>query len=101
MSFYELDPTVEVIFGPSGTDLEYLTILLALKAGESRIHNFVLGANEVGSGIEFAAEGQYFSDKTPIDNAPKKVGESIEGMPSDKVSTAYIPIRNTQGKVYS
>src|SRR5699024_2045662 len=100
-TFYELDPDVEIIFGPSGTDMEYLTILFALKAGESHIHNIVLGANEVGSGIEFAAEGQYFSDRTPIDNALKKVGESIEGMPSDRVSTAYIPIRNTRGEVYS
>ena len=47
---YSVADEVEIVFAPSGTDLEYVALACAAGKGESGIHNILLGADEVGSG---------------------------------------------------
>lgn len=98
--FYELDPTNEIVFGPSGTDVEFIALAISRKHNNQGVHNIILGANEVGSGIENAAKGCYFSPETPKGKTVK-VGAVIEGFESYDISTAYLPIRTSGGNVIS
>jgi hypothetical protein len=97
-NFYELEPSTDIIFGPSGTDMEYMAIVIAEKPSKEGVHNIVLGANEVGSGIKYAAKAQFFSAITPT-KKEQKIGDYLEGFGHH--SSAFIPIRSGLGKVYS
>jgi hypothetical protein len=98
--YYELEPSTDIIFGPSGTDMEYMVIAIVEKASKTGTHNIILGANEVGSGIKYAAKGQFFSTITPT-KKEQKVGGYIKGFSPDHHSVAFLPIRNGLGNVYS
>lgn len=96
---YMLEPTVDIIFGPSGTDVEYLSLVVSDKSSAANgVHNIILAVEEVGSGIENAALGRYFSELTPTgEKVP--VGKVIEGFNPDRISTGYIAIRDKNGDV--
>lgn len=96
--FYKLDPSVDFVFGPSGTDVEYIALALTDKKSEKGVHNIVLGADEVGSGIENAAQGRYFSELTPSGQKVNK-GEVIQGFIPNRLSVTFINIRNEEGEV--
>src|SRR5699024_5179239 len=98
--FYELEPSTDIVFGPSGTDMEYMVNAIAMQASPEGIHNVILGANEVASGIKYAAKGQFFSPVTPTRNE-QEVGSYVEGFDLDRISSASVPIRNGSGEVYS
>lgn len=96
-TYYELHPDVAMVFGSSGTDIELIQLALSLEY-QKPVHNIVLAANEVGSGIEHAAKGRYFSDSTPK-GARCNPGESIAGFPDTMISYANIDIRHKDGSV--
>lgn len=95
--YYELHPDVEMVFGSSGTDIELIQLALSLEY-QKPVHNIVLASNEVGSGIEQASKGRYFSDSTPKGTRCKP-GESIAGFHAGMISTANIEIRHKDGSV--
>lgn len=95
--FYEIPTTVDIVLGSSGTDLELVVLAIALTTGKS-VHNIVLGANEVGSGINNAARGRYFSDLTPR-GGNVAAGSTIPGFDQTKISYHDIPIRLDDGSV--
>lgn len=97
--FYEIPVPVDVILGSSGTDLELIVLAAALSTGKS-VHNIVLGANEVGSGIHDAARGQYFSNLTPR-GATVQSGTLISGFNSDQITYHDIELRYPDGAVRS
>lgn len=56
---------VEIAMTPSGTDAEYLVLLLALGDGLRPLCNIVVGPREVGTGTEGAAGGYLFDSVSP------------------------------------
>lgn len=96
--FYELDPSVDFVFGPSGTDIEYVALAIAEKSAEGGVHNIILGADEVGSGIKHAAMGRYFSELTPAGNTVD-IGDSINGFIPEKITATFVPIRSEDGSL--
>lgn len=91
---YGLDSAHEIIFSASGTDLEYIAILAAAGRDWHAVHNILLGADEVGSGCIYSAQGQYFAAQTSLGLLSKKA-EPVEGLPP--VSLSEIPVRNADG----
>src|SRR5690606_19220093 len=96
-SFYELKVPIEIVFGSSGTDLELVVLALSLSS-QNKAHNIVLGANEVGSGIENAARGRFFSDLTPLGKICNQ-GESVPGFSDDRISFSNVEIRESSGEI--
>jgi hypothetical protein len=87
---YALDPSVDVFFAPSGTDLEYVGLLAATGRGREGIANLLLGADEVGSGCIHSAAGRFFAEETALglDVEPRA---RIDGLPP--VSMDDLPVR--------
>ncbi len=50
LAAYELDIAADVVFAPSGTDLEYVALAAVRGRAVNGIHNIFLGADEIGSG---------------------------------------------------
>ena len=59
----DLDDDTDIIFSPSGTDLEYIPFIFS---NNNRVKNIVFDIEEIGAGIQMAANGQYFSDTLPF-----------------------------------
>src|SRR5690554_547240 len=95
--FYEIPTDVDIVLGSSGTDLELIVLAIALTSNQP-VHNIVLGANEVGSGINNAARGRYFSDLTPRGGSVES-GSPIPGFDQRKISYHDIEIRLDDGSV--
>lgn len=96
-AYYELGANVEMVFGSSGTDIELIQLALSLSHNKP-VHNIILSANEVGSGIKNAACGRYFSDITPK-GVSCNVGEIIPGFSNRLISYSNIEIRDENGIV--
>jgi hypothetical protein len=99
---FELDDGTGIFLTPSGSDAEYIPLLVmkVLNPGKE-IVNIVTCNEEVGSGTLNASGGKFFSAIEPIPgytNQPKKDGDSVEGL-SDNVKTITIPARRADGSV--
>ena len=92
---YEISEDIEIVFAPSGTDLEYIALAAVLGKGKGGIHNVLLGADEVGSGCIHSAHGRYFAAETALGIATCK-GELIGGF--GFVELADIPVRCSEGQ---
>lgn len=93
-SAYELGEDVEIVFAPSGTDLEYVALAAMLGRAPGGIHNILLGADEVGSGCIHSAHAKFFASETALGIATKK-GTLVEGF--GEVSMADVPVRCGEG----
>lgn len=93
---YGLAEDIEIVFAPSGTDLEYVGLALAKQRGTGGIRNILLGADEVGSGCIYSARGQYFAKQTArgITVAP---GDPIGGRLPEKLELTNVPVRDDHG----
>lgn len=82
-------PRPEAFLMPSGTDAEYIPLLLALAEGQ-RVTNVVIAPTEVGSGSLIAAELRHFDALTPNGE------QAVSGQPTDadlaRMVTA-VPVR--------
>ena len=87
---YALGDDVEIVFAPSGTDLEYVALAAFMNRAEGGIHNILLGADEVGSGCIHSAHGRYFANETALDHETDKA-VPVEGFP--EISLADVPVR--------
>ncbi|USA38316.1 hypothetical protein [Pelagerythrobacter marinus] len=91
---FGLGGDVDVVFAPSGTDLEYVALAATIDRSPGGVHNVLLGADEVGRGCVHSAAGRYFNDRT----APGRTvvpGESVPGLGA--VSLTDIPVRCGRG----
>ncbi|MXO67658.1 hypothetical protein GRI72_02275 [Altererythrobacter marinus] len=91
---FGLGGDVDVVFAPSGTDLEYVALAATIDRSPGGVHNVLLGADEVGRGCVHSAAGRYFNDRT----APGRTvvpGESVPGL--EAVSLTDIPVRCGRG----
>lgn len=95
---YGIGAEAQIVFAPSGTDLEYVALALALGRGAAGIHNVLLGADEIGSGCIHSAHGRFFADETALtgDVAP---GEDVDGMGA--ITLVDVPVRCPDGAARS
>ena len=84
---WQLDGGVEIVFAPSGTDLEYVALALA----GTTVSNILLGPDEVGSGCTLAAGGRYFAEETAL-LAKVERGVSVAGF--ERTRLHHLPVRD-------
>ena len=94
---YGLGEDVEIAFGPSGTDLEYLSLALALASGQP-VTNIVVEVDEVGSGCLFSQAGQYFAPRTALGLSVDK-GAQLPGFAAERISVVTLKSRSDSGPV--
>lgn len=97
---YGIKPDAQIVFAPSGTDLEYVALaaVLGRPGGESGIHNVLLGADETGSGCIHSAKGRYFAKETAL-GASVEPAQDIPGF--GPVSMVDVPVRCGAGQARS
>jgi hypothetical protein len=98
-SVYGLAADVDVAFGASGTDLEYLALALALQDGPP-VTNIVVEVDEVGSGCLFSQAGQYFAARTALGLEVEK-GAHLPGLEAEHISVETLKTRTENGPVRS
>lgn len=95
---YALAGDVDIVFAPSGTDLEY--VALAAVAGRAPVgtNAILLGADEVGSGCIHSAHGLYFAEETAL-GVTTVPGAPVPGLGGVAVDLIDIPVRDRDGRV--
>lgn len=96
---YGLGQDVDVAFGASGTDLEYLALALALQSGQ-KVTNIVVEVDEVGSGCLYSQAGQYFADRTALGCEVVKGGH-LPGFGADVIAVKTLKTRTDDGPMRS
>jgi hypothetical protein len=86
---------VDVVFAPSGTDLEYVALACVAGRAPNGTHNILLGAEEVGSGCIHSAYGRYFAESTALGIATR-AGEPVPGL--GPVELTDVPVRDAEGR---
>jgi hypothetical protein len=94
---YSVPGEVDVVFAPSGTDLEYVALACAAGRGAEGTHNILLGADEVGSGCIHSAYGRYFANETALGTAVTP-GQPVPGMGEAHVEMIDVPVRDPEGR---
>ncbi len=89
---------VEVALTPSGTDAEYLALLLALGERTRPLRNIVVGPREVGSGTEWAAGGLHFDVLAPHGERVQP-GTPVAGEVASLVTVDAVQLRTVDGRV--
>jgi hypothetical protein len=87
---------VRIALAPSGTDLEFLALALALGDRSRPLCNIVVGPQEIGSGSSMAAAGCYFDSILP--HGPSRIKDTpVLSSISSLVHVETIPIRDAYG----
>lgn len=94
----ELENDVDIVFAPSGTDLEYVALALATAQSHFPLTNVLLGQDEVGSGCALAAGGRYFAGETAVRTACEK-GMPLAGF--GDVQLVSLAVRDACGQPLS
>lgn len=97
---YGLGNNVDIVFAPSGTDLEYVGLALCKGRSAAGIQNILLGADEVGSGCIYSAHGQFFAAETARGIRVSK-GDPIGGRLPETVMLSNVPVRDEAGHAYT
>ncbi|HYJ82481.1 MAG TPA: hypothetical protein VEW26_06525 [Allosphingosinicella sp.] len=94
---YAVAADVDIVFAPSGTDLEYVALACAAGRGSGGTHNILLGADEVGSGCIHSAHGRYFANETALGLATTP-GDPVPGLGETHVELVDVPVRDGHGR---
>ncbi|HEX8063427.1 MAG TPA: hypothetical protein VF535_09435 [Allosphingosinicella sp.] len=94
---YAVPDAVDIVFAPSGTDLEYVALACAAGRGRGGIHNILLGADEVGSGCIHSAHGRYFARETALGFGTVP-GDPVPGVGETHVEMIDVPVRDGHGR---
>jgi hypothetical protein len=94
---YAVPDEVDVVFAPSGTDLEYVALACVAGRAPNGTHNILLGADEVGSGCIHSAYGRYFAESTALGVATE-AGAPVPGLDETRVEMIDIPVRDDGGR---
>ncbi len=89
-SAYSVGEDADLVFAPSGTDLEYVALAAVLGKGVCGVHNILLGADEIGSGCVHSAVGRYFAGETALGRKTVP-GTDVEGL--GPVTMVDVPVR--------
>jgi hypothetical protein len=95
---YGVPDDVAIVFAPSGTDLEYVALACVHDRAE-RLHNVLLGADEVGNGCIHSAHGRYFANETAL-GVSVKPGEPVPSL-GERVSIEDVPVRDALGHAFT
>ena len=95
---YGLADDVQIVFAPSGTDLEYVALALVAGRAPGGTSAMLLGADEVGSGCIHSAHGLYFANETALGVAVSP-GAPVPGLGGVHVELADVPVRDRMGRV--
>lgn len=95
---YGISEEVEIVFAPSGTDLEYVALACASGRAPGGIHNLLLGADEVGSGCIHSAHGRFFAESTAL-GVETRPGAPVPGLGGIAVDLVDVPVRDKAGRV--
>ncbi|MEZ5167516.1 MAG: hypothetical protein R2695_13875 [Acidimicrobiales bacterium] len=87
--------TVEVVITPSGTDAEFVPLLLSL-ADDRDLTTILVGAAEAGSGTANAAAALHFDPVAPSGRAVE-VGAPVDERTAARVRSEHIGIRESDG----
>jgi hypothetical protein len=98
-SAYSLPKDIDIVFAPSGTDLEYVALACSAGMGRAGTHNILLGADEVGSGCIHSAFGRYFAAETALGLAVR-AGDPVPGLGETHVGMIDVPVRDPQGRAH-
>ncbi|MGZ8332486.1 MAG: hypothetical protein ACXWUZ_05000 [Allosphingosinicella sp.] len=96
-SAYAVAGDVDIVFAPSGTDLEYVALACAAGRSDGGTHNILLGADEVGSGCVHSAFGRYFARETALGIATIP-GDPVPGLGETRVEMIDVPVRDSHGR---
>jgi hypothetical protein len=91
---YALTDDVDVVFAPSGTDLEFVALSLARQRAGQPVTNVLLGQEEVGSGCALSASGRLFAAETALAQGLAK-GNAVNGLADTVV--VNVPVRALDG----
>jgi hypothetical protein len=95
---YRLPAQTSIAFGPSGTDLEYLVLAIALRDSEV-VRNIVVEVDEVGSGCLNAQHGRYFAPFTAL-GLDVSTGSPVPGFPPERVRLETVHVRAESGQLH-
>src|SRR3954468_833392 len=95
---YQLAGDVEIVFAPSGTDLEYVALACIAGRAPGGTQAILLGADEVGSGCIHSAHGLYFADETALGCATRP-GDPVPGLGGVHIELVDIPVRDRMARV--
>ncbi|MEA3030563.1 MAG: hypothetical protein QOG13_1888 [Sphingomonadales bacterium] len=95
---YGLDGGLEIVFAPSGTDLEYVALAAVAGRADGGTHAILLGADEVGTGCIHSAHGRYFANETALGVAVAP-GGPVPGLGGVHVELVDIPVRDRMARV--
>eukprot|EP00928_Gymnodinium_smaydae_P056611 TRINITY_DN39973_c0_g1_i1.p1 TRINITY_DN39973_c0_g1~~TRINITY_DN39973_c0_g1_i1.p1 ORF type:complete len:626 (+),score=95.85 TRINITY_DN39973_c0_g1_i1:131-2008(+) len=100
---WELKSSTSLTFFPSGTDVEFMFLLLALgrcfeNGGKGSVLSVVTCAGEVGSATKDAAGGRHISTTLPSGHGAK-AGASIFGGQELPVEAVEVKLREPSGKL--
>jgi hypothetical protein len=100
MKLYSLPDGTGIFLMPSGSDAEYIPLLIAkLRHQGKQFLNIVTCNEEVGSGTLAAAGGKFFSPIEPLQYAPGAAnGSNLEGL-AENVDNFAIAARHASGEV--
>ena len=87
--------TVDVLLTPSGTDAEYIPLILSGAAAGRRVTNIVVAPAEVGSGTSLAAAGEHFDGRRPHSSR----GSTVEPFSGCPIVLVAVPVREADGTV--
>jgi hypothetical protein len=94
---YAVPGEVDIVFAPSGTDLEYVALACAAGRASGGTHNILLGADEVGSGCIHSAFGRYFARETAL-GVSTIPGDPVPGVGETHVEMIDVPVRDDHGR---
>jgi hypothetical protein len=95
---YRIAGEVDIVFAPSGTDLEYVALAAVATLAPGGTNAILLGADEVGSGCIHSAHGLYFAEETALGLATVP-GAPVPGLGGVAVDLIDIPVRDRDGRV--
>ncbi len=96
-TLYGLDDGIDIAFGASGTDLEYLALAVARQSGQP-VTNLVVEVDEVGSGCLYSQAGHYFAARTALGRDVDK-GSYLDGFSAENVTVRTLKTRSEAGPV--
>lgn len=84
----------DVVFAPSGTDLEIVALAISSAYSGQQVTNVLLGQDEVGSGCALAAAGRFFAGDTVMAPHVDK-GSQVDDLGGTEL--VNVPIRDADG----
>jgi hypothetical protein len=91
-------PGSEAVLSASGSEAEFLALLIALTLAGGPVVNIVVAPAETGSGVPAAAAGRHFLARASL-GGPVGKGERLAGWESAQIDEQTLEIRHPDGRL--